>query len=100
MKFISLLPTRRRERIVAIATFAGAMVIGAAFNVRATPPCPIGESALLEVTTVTVDGADKTPPTGDFFLQNGNAPEVVPFNATVYDPDTGKERTLELKKGP
>lgn len=100
MRSFSFLPKQRRERVTAAAVFLGAAVIGAAFNVRATPPCPIGESALLQVDKVTVDGADKTPPTGDFFLQNGNAPEVVPFNATVYDPDTGKERSLELKKGP
>jgi hypothetical protein len=100
LRSFALLPKRRRDRLAALAAFVGAAVAGASIEARATPPCPIGETLILSVSKVSVDGKDKTPPTDTFFFQSGNAPEVVPFVATVYDPDTGKSRGVELKRAP
>jgi hypothetical protein len=100
MSFSALLPQGRRERLLALAAFIGAAVLGASYQARATVPCPIGESLALSVSKVAVDGKDQTPPTGDFFFQSGNDSSNPDFVATVYDPDTAKERTLRLKSKP
>lgn len=100
MSLSTFLPQGKRERLLALAAFLGAAVVGASFEARATPPCPIGESLLLSVSKVSVDGKDQTPPTADFFFQSGNDSSNPDFVATVYDPDTAKERTLRLKSAP
>lgn len=84
------------------AVFLGAVVLGASFAARATPPCPTSEELLFAVDVARIDGVDqpiKELPLESLYLFPRDESASL-YLAGTYDPDTGRARDLVLKEAP
>lgn len=88
--------------LVRRAVFLGAVVLGASFTARATPPCPTSEELLFAVDVARIDGAQQPlkdlPPESLYLFPRNDDAGI--YLAGTYDPDTGEARSLELKAAP